>query len=56
MKKWKRKNINDKIVLTHTKYKHPFLLLKRKELDNKHYFGGINLDTTQLSDNVLWHL
>lgn len=30
--------------------------LKRKELDNKRYFGGIKLENTHLSDNVFWYL
>jgi hypothetical protein len=52
----KSKNIIDKLVLTHTGHKYTELHLKRKELDNKHYFGGINMQTSDLSDNVFGYL
>lgn len=50
------KNIIDKLVLTHTGHKNEELRLKRKELGNKHYFGGIHMPTIDLSDNVFGYL
>lgn len=46
------KNVINKLVLTHSGHKYPDLHLKRKELNNKRYFGGIHIDTSVLADNV----
>lgn len=52
-RKVQSKNIINKLVLVHNGHKYPTLHLKRKELNNKHYFGGIHMPTTDLSDNTL---
>lgn len=50
------KNIIDKLVLSHTGHINEHLRLKRKELGNKHYFGGINVPSIDLSDNVYGYI
>ncbi len=54
--KTKRKNIIDKLVLTHSGHNEPDLPLKRKSLANKRYFGGIHMDLAVLADNIYYSI
>lgn len=47
-----KKNKIAKLVLLHTGHNHCTFASKRKELENKHYFGDLNPDTSILVDRV----
>lgn len=47
-----KKNKIAKLVLLHTGHNHSTFASKRKELENKHYFGDLNADTSLLVDRV----
>ena len=55
-KKVKKNNIINKLSLVHSGHKNPDLLLKRHELDNKYYFGGIHMPPTNIADNISLHI
>ncbi|MDD4388416.1 MAG: UPF0236 family protein [Bacilli bacterium] len=46
------KNIIANLGLVHTGHKTSNYASKRKELENKHYFGGVNVDTSSFSDRI----
>lgn len=47
-----KKNIIANLALLHTGHSSDTLSSKRKELENKHYFGGLNVDTSSLCDRI----
>lgn len=46
------KNIIANLALLHTGHSPSTLASKRKELENKHYFGGLNVDTSIFADRI----
>lgn len=46
------KNIIANLALLHTGHSSKTLASKRKELENKHYFGGLNADTSLFADRI----